>query len=206
MGRNEVLDIIITFANACKKGKEQSFIESEGKKIWSAQYLLNQILRQYYIDDDHILVSKKAQELWDKIAVESDIKRFDYRKTFTSKVDMEIEMFLGSKIEGAQTSIKQKQKVVWNNIFHDEHTVPLNVIIKELCAIEELDYENVSRILDKIYICKMLKKEDRGIKQKSNRGSNVIEVVENDYTNTENGEPIQICDWEEIKARIWKTW
>ena len=41
MEKNEVLDIIITFVNACKNDKEHAFIESNGKKIWSANYLLN---------------------------------------------------------------------------------------------------------------------------------------------------------------------
>ena len=159
-------------------------------------------MRQYYIDDNHILVSKKAQELWDKIAVETDIKRFDYRKTFTSKVNTKIEMYFGAKKDGVLKSIKENQKVVWNNIFHDEHTVPINVIIKELCLLEKLNYENVSNVLNKIYICKMLKEEDRKIKQKSDRSSNVIEVVENDYKNKDDGEPIQIHNWENIKTNI----
>ena len=205
MEKNEVFDIIITFVNACKKDKEHAFIESNGKKIWSANYLLNQILRQYYIDDNHILVSKKAQELWDKIAVETDIKRFNYRKTFTSKANTKIKMYFGAKKDGILTPIKEKEKVVWNNIFHDEHTVPINVIIKELCALEILNYENVSKVLNKIYICKMLKEEDRKIEQKSNRSSNIIYVIENDYKNKDDGESIQIHNWEEIKSNIRKS-
>lgn len=205
MEKNEVLDIIITFVNACKKDKEDAFIESNGKKIWSANYLLNQILRQYYIDDNHILVSKKAQELWEKIAVEADIKRFNYRNTFTAKIDININMYFGAKKEGVLKEIKKGQKIVWNNIFHDEHTVPINVIIKELCALEILNYENVSKVLNKIYICKMLKEEDRKIEQKSNRSSNVIYVIENDYKNKDDGESIQIHNWEEIKSNIRKS-
>ena len=48
MEKNEVLDIIISFIKACKKDKEHAYIECDGKRIWSANYLLNQILRQYY--------------------------------------------------------------------------------------------------------------------------------------------------------------
>ena len=192
-----VLDIIISFVNACKKDKEHAFIESDGKKIWSANYLLNQILRQYYIDDNHILVSKKAQELWDKIAVESDIKRFSYRNTFAAKIDINLYMYFGAKKEGVLTQKNKGQKVVWNNIFHDEHTIPINIIIKELCALETLSYENVSKVLDKIYICKMLKEEDRNINQKCERSSNIVDVVEKIYNPN-----IEICDWENIKKKI----
>lgn len=204
MEKNEVLDIIITFVNACKKDKEYAYIECDGKRIWSANYLLNQILRQYYIDDDHILVSKKAQELWDKIAVEPNIKRFNYRNKFTAKIDININMYFGAQKNGVLSLVKEKEKVVWNNIFHDEHTVPINVIIKELCALKVLNYENVSNVLNKIYICKMLKEEDRKIKQKSDRSSKVIEVIENDYKDKDNGDPIEIHNWEEIKLNIRK--
>ncbi len=199
MERNEVLEIIISFVNACKKDKEHAYIESAGKRIWSANYLLNQILRQYYIDDNHILVSKKAQEVWNQIAAEEDIKRFNYRNTFTAKIDVEINMYFGAKKDGKQTLIKQGQKVIWNNIFHDEHTIPINVIIKELCSLETLNYANVSKVLDKIYICKMLKEEDRNIKEKSNRASNIIEVVEKVYYPN-----IEICDWDVTKNNLVK--
>lgn len=197
MEKNEVLDIIISFIKACKKGKEHAYIECDGKRIWSANYLLNQILRQYYIDDNHILVSKKAQEVWNQIAVEEDIKRFNYRNTFTAKIDVEINMYFGAKKDGEQTLIKQGQKVIWNNIFHDEHTIPINVIIKELCSLETLNYANVSKVLDKIYICKMLKEEDRNITEKSNRSSNIIEVVEKVYSPN-----IEICDWDVTKNNL----
>ncbi len=195
--KNEVLEIIINFVKACKKGKEHAYIECDGKRIWSANYLLNQILRQYYIDDAHILVSKKAQELWNQIAEEKDIKRFTYRQTFTAKIDIKVDMYFGAKKDGVLTSVKKGQKVVWNNIFHDEHTIPIKIIIKELCMLEDLSYENVSKILDKIYICKMLKEEDRKIIQKSDRPSNVIEVVEKIYNST-----IEIYNWSKIKKTI----
>lgn len=199
MEKNEVLDIIISFVKACKKDKEHAYIECDGKRIWSANYLLNQILRQYYIDDNHILVSKKAQEVWNQIAVEEDIKRFNYRNTFTAKIDVEINMYFGAKKDGEKTLIKQGQKVIWNNIFHDEHTIPINVIIKELCSLETLNYANVSKVLDKIYICKMLKEEDRNIKEKRNRSSNIIEVVEKVYYPN-----IEICDWDITKNNLVK--
>ena len=195
--KNEVLEIIISFVKACKNDKEHAYVESNGKRIWSAYYLLNQILRQYYIDDNHVLISKKAQELWEKIAVEPNIKRFNYRNTFTAKVNIDIDMYYGAKKEGVLTSVKKGQKVIWNKIFHDEHTIPVNIIIKELCSLDNLNYESVLKVLDKIYICKMLKEEDRKIIQKSDRPSNVIEVVEKIYNPT-----IEIYNWSVDKNSI----
>ena len=58
------------------------------------------------------------------------------------------------------------------------------------------------QLLDKIYICKMLKEEDRNIVAKRKRSSNIVEVVENDYKNTKNGIPIEIVDWETLKGKM----
>jgi len=202
MEKNEVFDIIITFVNACKKDKEHAFIESNGKKIWSANYLLNQILRQYYIDDNHILVSKKAQELWDKIAVETDIKRFNYRKMFTSKVNTKIKMYFGAKKDGILTPINEKEKVVWNNIFHDEHVIPIDTIIKRLVNEPELNYEKTKKILDDIVICKMLKEENNALDKKgyrTKRKETVKQTIEDIYINECK---IQIVGWEDIKNKL----
>lgn len=194
MEKNEVLDIIISFVNGCK---DKSCIKCNGKRIGNTNYLLNQILRQYDIDDDHILVSKKARALWTEIAEKEDIRKVNYRKTFEAKIDKEINMYFGAKKSGEPTWIKKGQKVIWNNIFHDEHAIPINVIIKELCSLEPLNYENVLKVLDKIYICKMLKEEDRNIKLKSNRPADIIEVVEKIYNPN-----IEICEWDKIKTKI----
>ncbi|MBQ8427252.1 MAG: hypothetical protein IJX16_05790, partial [Clostridia bacterium] len=61
------------------------------------------------------------------------------------------------------------------------HIIPLNVIIKKLIELPSLDYTSVKSVLDKIAICKLLKDEDRNIKQKSNRSVNYKEVFYNDY-------------------------
>lgn len=195
--KNEVLDIIIIFVKACKKDKEHSFIEDNGKKIWSAHYLLNQILRQYYIDDNHILVSKKAQELWTEITNESSIKKFSYRNSVVAKTNKKINTYKGASSIPELSEIRINEKFVWNDIFHDEHTIPISVIIKELCNLKELDYESVGKVLDKIYICKMLKEEDRKIIQKHDRPASVIEVVEKIYNPN-----IEICNWDEIQKGI----
>ena len=195
--KNEVLDIIISFVKACKNDLDHAFIEDNGKKIWSAHYLLNQILRQYYIDDNHILVSKKAHELWNEITNELSIKRFSYRQQVVSKTTREIDIYKGASKTPVKSKINANKKFTWNDIFHDEHAIPISTIIKELCKLEEITYENVSKILDKIYICKMLKEEDRQIKEKNDRPLSIIEVVEKIYNPN-----IEIYNWSEIKNKL----
>ena len=208
MEKNEVLDVIMKFARAIretpktnKKNPHYYFDDSENR-LWSANYLLNQILRQYYIDDKHILVSKKAQELWEKIAIEPDIKRFNYRKTFTSKENIEIKMYSGAKNDGVTTLIREKQKVIWNDIFHDEHVIPIDTIIKRLVNEPELNYEKTKKILADIVICKMLKEENNVLDKKgyrTKRKETVKQTIEDIYINECE---IQIVGWEDKKNKL----
>ena len=61
---NKVLDIIISLLEGFKEEKEykqhQLTSISNGRKycIYNADYLLNQILRNLYLPDDHYLLSK----------------------------------------------------------------------------------------------------------------------------------------------------
>ena len=48
----------------------------------------------------------------------------------------------------------------------------------------------------------MLKEEDRSIKSKSKRVTDVIYIIEHDYIDTIKGEPILIDNWENIKKRL----
>lgn len=208
MEKNEVLDVIMKFARAIretpkinKKTPYYYFDDSENR-IWSANYLLNQILRQYYIDDNHILVSKKAQELWDKIAVETDIKSFYYRKKFTTKNDIAEKMFSGAKKEGVLTQKNKGQKVIWNDIFHDEHVIPIDTIIKRLVNEPELNYEKTKKILDDIVICKMLKEENNVLDKKgyrTKRKETVKQTIDDIYINECE---IQIVGWEDKKNKL----
>ena len=100
-------------------------------------------------------------------------------------------------------------KIQYNDVFHDEHIIPLEMIINELKEIKKPDinedtYNQVRKILDKIYICKMLKSEDRDLLDSRKRKStDVIEVVEYNYLQrTKSGNPIEIVDWENIKKQI----
>ena len=47
----------------------------------------------------------------------------------------------------------------------------------------ELNEENVIAVLNKMNICKMLKDEDRGIKEKKHRSTDIKEVIEGPYKN-----------------------
>ncbi|MDD4832604.1 MAG: hypothetical protein PHI78_02900 [Clostridia bacterium] len=49
-----------------------------------------------------------------------------------------------------------KNSFAFREIFHDEHIVPINVIIKQLLSMDPT-HENIKSVIGKIGVCKMLK-------------------------------------------------
>ena len=229
MKQNEVFDLIITLLKPMKNEKDIECVEGGNiYRIYSDDnYLLNQTLRRYYQGEDKILISEKAKNLWNQLfdenqivekkkgkeKVQKIIRNFSYNDKITvdKKPNVKIDRFSGNKktLEKDGLEIEENQKIQYNDIFHDEHIIPLEMIINELKEIEnpeinEETYKKLKEILDKIYICKMLKSEDRDLMDSRKRNStNVVEVVEINYwTRTNSGVPIEIVDWENIKRQI----
>lgn len=184
MGQNRVLDIMINLLEGIKN-QNQLIDEYCGEELAlnSCLYLLNQTIRQYQISQSHFFVSKKAQKLWDKISTES-IFDYSYRDTVTKNIEEEvtIEKYRGG--EGTPylvTTISYGDKFIYKDVFTDEHIVTVSDIIDALLELPKYDYNSIKNILDKIYICKMLKSEDRAIENKNKRSLDYREVIGTDY-------------------------
>ena len=176
----------------------EKFIKCEyngsDKTLWGCGYLLNQVLRQISVQDDHKLVSKAAQELWDQIApVETEqenkgINDFYYHEKLTaSKPGAEIYEYKGSNKNPNQDSPRRLEKgstFIFRDVFHVEHIVPISMIIDRLVELDEqglLTDEEINNTLNLIYVCRITKQEDRSIKEKYNRSLDVDEVLEKVY-------------------------
>ena len=188
--KNDVFDIIIAFVKAAKKGDRyiESEFNNETHKIWGVNYLLNQILRQLDIPKERLLVSKEAQKLWEQIMGDEDINDYYYRYVVTAKLSgATIAEYKGASKTPTSTRVLEagKSSFTFNDVFHEEHVVPIAVIIDELKKLkdEDLDYEHVDAILRHIYICRMLKSEDRKITEKYKRSFDKDEVIEQIYHN-----------------------
>lgn len=185
MENNIVIDIIIVFVKALKSNAVIFNDNYKQYKIHSPKYLLNQILRQYEIADDHYLLSKKAEQLWEKITNE-DIKNYHYRNTVFCENDepIKVKIFKNNSNIFEEKILNKKDKFVYNDIFHNEHIIPIEIIIEQLTLLEnqnKLNYENVKNVLDSIYVCRMLKEEDRRIKYKYKRPFNLNYILDNIY-------------------------
>lgn len=176
---NEVLDIIISLV---KGVKNDGHIDSDGHVLWGCNYLLNQVLRQYDIPKDHYYVSERAAKLWESITSGKIMDYYYKCRVVLDKADgtVVLKCYKGASNSYTEWTPKKGEKLIYRDVFHDEHIVPINVLIKELVELTELNYENVLHILDKIRICKMLKEEDKEIVNRSNRSSDYkIAIAEN---------------------------
>ena len=196
---NKVLDIIISLLEGFKEEKEykqhQLTSISNGRKycIYNADYLLNQILRNLYLPDDHYLLSKGAKELWDKLSPTGenggDIQKYWYREKLVvkCKTPVKVNEFKGASNKGIERTLEYGNSFIFRDIFHLEHMIPIEVIIKQLERLVDennLTYDSVSEVLDKIYICRITKEEDRNIdpKYKSDRSFDLQEVKQLVYS------------------------
>lgn len=90
---NEVFDIIISLvksyddASDLKHPYVKSSYSNREYVIHNANYILNQVLRQISIPEDHYLLSKGANDLWNKLKPDGkcgkNIKDYWYRETLT---------------------------------------------------------------------------------------------------------------------------
>ena len=183
---NKVIDIIIDFLIGWKNNNRIELRDESNKycAIANCHYLLGQIIRNYHVEFDHYYVSESAINKWKEITDEPLFKYW-YRDQVIIAKDNDVTLleYVGNSNNYKETTLSKGDKFVFRNVFHDEHMVPIKMILDELFALENPNYENVKKILDKIYICRMLKKEDRDLENKYNRSTDINVVINTDYKN-----------------------
>ena len=187
MEQNRIFDIIINLLIGIKNHDRLTETTDSGEVLTVTQckYLLNQTIRQYQIPKDHYFVSEAALELWRKIRRDS-IFNYTYRDSVVKTIDepVWIDKFNGSRKEPYQSLyLNRGESFTFNDVFTDEHIVTVSDIIKELKALPSYDYTEIKKVLDKIYICKVLKEEDHNIKNKHTRPTDYQLVINTDYFN-----------------------
>lgn len=181
--KNEVLDIIIPFIEATKNDRP---INSENQlvpQMGGTKYLLGQMIRQLQILPNHYFISTKAKALWEQISTK-DILCYHYRELVQCENEQEIPVNCYKNNSKIPHELRAKigKQFIYRDVFHDEHMTPVNDIIERLIAIDTPNYENVSKVLNSIYICKMLKDEDRRLYPKYHRPSEISQIIDKIYT------------------------
>jgi len=180
---NAVLDVLIPFIVATKEEKAISSNDGIVPQMGGTKYLLGQMIRQLCFSRNHYFISKEAKELWEKIS-SKDIFDYNYRMPVLceNENNVIIKCFKNNSKCYKERTVKQKDFFVYRDVFHDEHMTPVNDIIERLLSLEVPNYENISEILNSIYICKMLKTEDRGLYPKFHRPFILENIVKEVYS------------------------
>jgi len=177
---NVILDIIIALTNGIKNGGQ---INVDGLTLSGSNYLLGQVIRQYRLPKDYFFCSEKAMVLW-KSLTSCDIMNFSFqdRVPCDKANKVIVKEYKGNSKTYTEREITLGQVISYRAVFHDEHIVPVNIIIEQLCKIETITYDSVKAVLDKIRICKMLKEEDKVIVNRSKRPLDYIDSIRQNYT------------------------
>lgn len=188
---NVAIDIIIVFLKNWNSYKENGTTyeylgaptdkyNTECINLWSPKYLLGQILRQIPVTKKH--VSDAAQELWNQLTDE-DIWKYNYQDKVpvTKNQKTIVNRYSGASNNASAGSVGKD--FIFRDVFHDEHIIPIAVIIEELLNLKdsEITPEKVAEIIDKICICRITKEEDRKIKPRYKRSPNLSEAYETAY-------------------------
>lgn len=150
-----------------------------------AKYLLGQTLRQFILPKSKWYLSYQADFLFKKIRKKSNDKIFNYewqkRVVHDNDTPLEILSYKGASKTPTKRILHKGDYFNFRQVFHDDHIIPMKLITNELTELEEPNYANVMNILEKISICRMLKSEDRRIKERSSRPFSEQEVIEKLY-------------------------
>ena len=190
MKTNPVLDIIISllentvyhFSGRKRIAVFENVYNGRVYGLGGADYLLGQVVRQYYIDESRYYISQKAKSLWDSIS-RDDIWKYSYRDIVKcqNRDGIEVKEYVGASSRFTTRILEEGTTFVFNNVFHDEHIVPICAIVKELQTLSNPNYENVSAVLEKLCVCRMLKEEDRSIAARYKRPNSFDEIIDTIY-------------------------
>ncbi len=177
----ETMNIIIYLLSKYKE-KNDSPIKYE-LSYGSAYYLLNQTVRQLSLPKEKYLLSEAAKQLWDSLTSKEIENYFSRESIENEKIEsITLPVYKGNKKESTgNVDVKKGKTFIFNNVFHCEHIIPINMIVKKLLELQNPTTDEVSAILDHISVCRVLKEEDRKIKEKLSRPFNENEVIEKIY-------------------------
>lgn len=183
---NQIFDAIILLVRSIKADGNNPRIEAEHDGLTyimqGSKYLLGQLIRQISVPEDRIFISVKAEELWASITNEP-IQNYWYQTPVTCMQNgVKVKKYKGaSRKDYEECTLQKGETFPYKDVFHDEHIVPIKMIIDELIAEHDLDYDGVARILSKICICRITKEEDAAIKHRYKRPDSFEETIRTTY-------------------------
>lgn len=161
---------------------EEKVIRINSKTAFNdSKQMLRDVIRKFKVGRDHVYISNNAQKLWNNIMVKNDMYNYQYtdRIICTKKSDSKVKLYKSNENKSfSTTTLSLGNEYKYNNIFHDDHMILLSVLINRLTSYDRINEKEVNELFDNIYICKMLKEEDRNIgkKYRLNRPYDIDEI------------------------------
>ena len=180
----EVADFIIYLIISYNEIESSSiYLLSDYSIKGSAKYLLRQLIRQINIPHTNMYVSEKALAQWNKIT-NDNIKEKCYNSRVTCKIDwLDRPKYIGASKTSQTEKTYQGESFKYNEVFLDEHVVPVEIIIRELLKLDTTSkniYNQIDLILQNLTVCKILK--DENPQNKFNRSLYLEDVLKTDYS------------------------
>ena len=174
------LDILTSFVIAMKN--EQKTIDSKNgcdfEISTNSRYLLGQLIRQLWMPQNHYYVSEKAFKLWNQITDQSQSNFYHREKVTCFHDNISVWKYKGSSTEHSEDTLNKGDEFIYRDVFHEEHIVPIKVIIDDLLLLSEPNPKTIKEVLEKeLFVCRRLKREDRSMHNKYRRFKNVEEHI-----------------------------
>ena len=161
-----------------------AYQSATGRDAQNLRYLIGQLIRQYHIPNGNWHISAAARDRWDALTT-ANIKGFHYRdvvicdKLTSSAV---YELYKGANKTGTPTRLHRGAKFQFRQMFHEDHVIPVSLIIDELKNRPNPTQNDIQCILNGMHLCVILKEEDRRIGRTQNRTLNYQQTIANVYT------------------------
>lgn len=146
-------------------------------------YLLGQSIRQYDVPKENHHVSEAANNLWKKLT-QGSIDNFHYRDTVKCdnlKIECKVKSYIGNSSKEKEKTLHPNETFVFRELFHEDHVIPVSIIIKNLLKLPDIDEKSIKDCLDKMHLCVLLKEEDRKIGRTRNRGNDCEQIIRDVY-------------------------
>lgn len=136
-------DILIYLIKSCQTNNlSETFINGlngfEEARLGGTYYLLNQFIRQFYDRNKHRGISKNAFDLWKRLKINDSYTNYRYQKPvyYKNSEPVSVKFYIGSNnkpdYEKELIFTNHNDHFRFRQVFHIEHIVPVNVILKEL--------------------------------------------------------------------------
>jgi len=149
-----------------------------------AKYLLGQTLRQLSLSPNKRYISLEADKLYKSLCIPDDqVFKYYYQMKVINYSEKQIfvDLYKGaSKSSHTQKALNKGDAFLQREVFHDDHIIPIKLIIETLLKIKNPNHENVFNVVKDISICRMLKGEDRRL-TRTKRPYDEKYIIENLY-------------------------